>query len=180
MLSFNVKDATAHASTLAALVQHHRVDVLVLQEVRRPIRAAFSSGLAGFYFVWGDKKVRFEHEGQGLFSSMIGVLRSAHISVQAVATGITGYRTFVVKLSREDQSFWVVNVHTTKAFWLQGSLVDTFRKAQYKSAWHVMERKQLGKWLAHNQDLPVLVSGDFNVPAGVYNTRYQDFTHAII
>ena len=134
ILSFNLKDATADASTLAALVQRHRVDVLVPQEVKSLNCVVFSPEFIGFDFVWGDKRVRFEHDNLGSFSSMKCVRYGARISVQAVATGITGYRTFAAKLSHDDQPFWVVNVHTTKAFWLQGSLVESFRKAQYKSA----------------------------------------------
>ena len=178
LLAFNVKDATSHATSLRKIVQREGVDVLVLQEVKARNRQAFIDALPEFKFVWGDEKARFEHDDWGPFSSMTGFRRELGWEVVDKVTGLTGYRTFAVSVSTQQGPAWFVNVHTTKAFWLQGSPRESLTRADYKSAWHVKERRLLGEWLLTRGDAPVVLAGDFNAPHNVPNAQFPRMGHA--
>lgn len=178
LLAFNVKDATRHVRDLRALVTRERVDVLVLQEVKPPSRQAFIDALPEFEFVWGDETARFEHDDWGPFSSMTGFRRGLNWRVTDKSTGMTGYRTFAVAAETRAGTAWFVNVHTTKAFWLQGSPTESITRADYKSAWHAGEHRLLREWLSHKGEVPVILAGDFNAPHNVPNLDFPGMRNA--
>ena len=105
-----------------------------------------------------------------------------------IETAITGYRTFALRLPIQNSSdattesdvsgIWLVNVHTTKAFWAADGLSGLRDKADMKSAWHVKERDLLETWLARHRDEPVILGGDFNAPWNSHNLRINGLDNA--
>ncbi|MEM7233566.1 MAG: endonuclease/exonuclease/phosphatase family protein [Planctomycetota bacterium] len=179
VLAFNAHDATERVGELAELCETYQIDVLLLQEVKEDSRAAFIEGLPDYEFVWGDEKEKVEYSAYRPISSITGFRRSRLTSKPEVKTGITGYRTFAAEAALGGEPIWFVNVHTTKSFWLQGGVSETFSKTADKAARHAKERDSLEAWIEANaSDQPVLVGGDFNAPAGTYNLRFPKLTSA--
>ncbi|MDA0590454.1 MAG: endonuclease/exonuclease/phosphatase family protein [Planctomycetota bacterium] len=189
ILAFNVHDQTAHVAKLAELCRKENVDFLLLQEVRPENRSAFVNGLSEFDFVHADESQTFEHSDHGPFSSLIGIHRSLKGQQPVeIDTAITGYRTFALRLpirkstsaksKSEVTGIWLVNVHTTKAFWTADGLTGLHEKADMKSAWHVKERALLESWLARHRSEPVILGGDFNAPWNSHNLRINGLDNA--
>jgi endonuclease/exonuclease/phosphatase (EEP) superfamily protein YafD len=189
VLAFNVHDEAAHVEKLAELCRAESVDFLLLQEVRPKSRPAFVHGLADYDFVHADESQSFEHSDHGPFSSLIGVHRSLKSGqTPQIETAITGYRTFALRLPIQNSSdattesdvsgIWLVNVHTTKAFWAADGLSGLRDKADMKSAWHVKERDLLETWLTRHRDEPVILGGDFNAPWNSNNLRINGLDNA--
>lgn len=178
VLSFNIKDSTNNAKDLGKLAVERQLDLLFLQEVKPPNRSAFVAALPGYDLYWGNPAVRFEHDDWGPLSSLIAVRRGRGIDVAGVLTGMTGYRTFALRAQYRGAPLWLVNVHTTKAFWFQGGIGETLRRADYKSAWHAGERVALSAWLRRRRGEAVLIAGDFNAPAVARATRFEGFQNA--
>ena len=73
---------------------------------------------------------------------------------------------------------WIVNVHSTKAFWLHDGIVGLFKNADYKSAWHFQERDDLTRWLGQHASDAVIAAGDFNAPHYSSNVSLPDTYNA--
>lgn len=189
VLAFNVHDETAHVAKLAELCREENVDFLLLQEVRPESRSAFVDGLPEFNFVHADESLTLEHSDEGPFSSLVGIHRSLKSETPLeIETAITGYRTFALRLPMQNSSeattvsdvsgIWLVNVHSTKAFWTADGLTGLRDKADMKAAWHVKERELLETWLARHRDEPVILGGDFNAPWNSHNLRINGLDNA--
>lgn len=176
----NVHHDTEGLDGLVALCAARDVDVLMLQEVAPPQRPAYVAALGETYrFFAPDETTRFEFDNEGPFSNLIGV-RASRLDETPVRvdTALTGYRTFAARVSLDGRPLWLVDVHTTKAFWTHAGLDETLVMAAYKARRHTDERARLARWLADNTDAPVLVGGDFNAPLGSRNLRLPGLTHA--
>lgn len=189
ILALNVHDETAHVAKLAELCREENVDFLLLQEVRPENRSAFVDGLTDFDFVHADESLTFEHSDRGPFTSLIGVHQSLKSEQpQVIETAITGYRSFALRVPVQNSTaattqsnvsgIWLVNIHTTKAFWTADGLTGLRDKADMKSAWHVKERDLLESWLARHRSEPVILGGDFNAPWNSHNLRINGLDNA--
>jgi endonuclease/exonuclease/phosphatase (EEP) superfamily protein YafD len=172
LLSYNVHHNTAGAVDLAREARERGVDILCLQEVRAGERPAFVEALEGYRVLWGDEHARIEHWNYGPISSLIAI-RETLLGDEPplIETAITGYRTFAVHVVVAGRPMWIVNVHTTKAFWSLSESFTLMTRARYKATWHAFEREHLLAWLDDHRGEAVVLAGDFNAPAG---TRVLD------
>jgi endonuclease/exonuclease/phosphatase (EEP) superfamily protein YafD len=179
-LAFNVHDATKNVGDLAELCRDNSVQLLCLQEVKAKNRQAFIDGLPDYKLFSGNESIEYEYSRSGGFDSLIGIHRDLLTASEKIeiATGITGYRTFAVRTLIDSKPIWLVNVHTTKAFWSHGGITGLINKADYKSLRHTREFDALSDWISSRGDVPVVIAGDFNAPINSRNLRFKDFESA--
>jgi endonuclease/exonuclease/phosphatase (EEP) superfamily protein YafD len=187
LLSFNIHNAVANVDELQKLCREKNIDILSFQEIQPQSREAFILGLSNYQFYWADESKKFEHANSGPFSSLIGVKKSLIESSSTgqntveIETAITQYRTFAARIALRRREFYLVNVHTTKALWLRGSMSEIISRMDYKSAWHVGEMNDLRAWIKDKQQthrLPIILAGDFNAPDYSYNLKFSGFANA--
>ncbi|KAA3598720.1 MAG: hypothetical protein DWQ06_11200 [Calditrichaeota bacterium] len=166
VLSFNIHNTKEKLSEFKTFCKKNKVDFLILQEVKKRDRRTFSDVLSDYKFYAMNENEEFEHKNYSPFSSVIGIRKSLLTKESFIETAITGYRTFALKIEIQEREIWLVNVHTTKAFYLdkKSSLSDLIEKASDKADWHLKESELLNKWISSKNELPILISGDFNAP----------------
>lgn len=165
-ISFNIHNSVKGLSKFKNFCEKNDVEILILQEAKKKNRAIFTESLNNYRLFEMDENEEFEHRNYSPFSSIIGIKKSLIESKTCVETAITGYRTFALKLKIREQEFWIVNVHTTKAFFLdpKSGFSELIEKASYKASWHLKETELLNQWILEKGNSPILVSGDFNAP----------------
>ncbi len=166
LLAFNIHNAVGRLDEFSQFLEKERVDFMSLQEVPEHSRKRFVDALTNYAIFHGDESLEFEHDDWGPFASITGIRREllAENDAVAVDTAITQYRTFATEFRVHDTDLWIVNVHTTKAFWLHDDLSGIFSRAGYKSAWHFGERDDLANWIDAHPGDAVIAAGDFNAP----------------
>jgi endonuclease/exonuclease/phosphatase (EEP) superfamily protein YafD len=166
LVAFNIHNAVDDIDRFAEFLDREHVDFISLQEVGRYHRKKFATGLPAFSIYHADESMEFEHSKRGAFASVTGIRRGLLGKDEAVGvdTGITRYRTFATRFPVGDTELWIVNVHTTKAFWLRGGIAGVFTSANYKSRWHFQERDDLITWLERHPTDAIIAAGDFNAP----------------
>jgi endonuclease/exonuclease/phosphatase (EEP) superfamily protein YafD len=174
LVAFNVHNQVAAAELLRKLVEREHADIVSLQEVRINNRKHFVEALPEFDFFWAERSPSFNPRSTGVFASMIAVRRERiDPAAVEVASGITSYRTFAVRVAIDEQPLWIVGVHATKPFWLEEGLFALVTTAPGTARWHHEERDRLLKWIATHNDAPVVVAGDFNAPPYSHNMRLE-------
>jgi len=173
LLAFNVHNQVAAAALLRELVDREHADIVSLQEVRVNNRKYFVAALPEFEFFWAERSPSFNPRSTGVFASMIAIRRERidRTAAVEVASGITGYRTFAVRVRIDEQPLWIVGVHATKPFWTEEGLWVLATTAPGTARWHYEERDRLLKWIAVHADAPVVLAGDFNAPLYSHNMR---------
>ena len=181
LLSFNVLDDEIAAEDLASLCRQENIDVICLQEVRPKKRPEFEQRLPDYRFFYNEPEPPKEHplDKAGLCLIAIRNRLIEPDSRPEVSAGITGYRTFGVRVRLGGHWTWIVNVHTTKVIWRsRAEPLQAITMARYKARRHMRERDRLDDWLADRAVGPIVIAGDFNAPSGSYGLRIAGFESA--
>src|SRR5262249_23805271 len=133
----------------------------------------FMDALPEFAFFSAERSPKFNPRSTGVFASMLAVRRDRidqAIPVET-ASGITGYRTFAIRVRIDEQPLWIVRVQSTQPFWTEEGLWVFVTTVPGVARWHYDEHDRLVKWLAAHSDTPVVLAGDFNAPLYSHNMR---------
>ena len=180
LLAFNVDFHSDRAERLARICDELDADFLCLQEIGSDQQDVFKTSLKQYTFFSADQGAELASSGQRRHANLIGVRKrllskDAQVRVEA---GITGNRTFAVRLPLKDGPLWLVNVHTEAAFSTSEGLSAAASGALSQARRHRREADQLREWLFAHQDAPVVLAGDFNASMNTYNLRFDGLVHA--
>ena len=162
VLTLNVQAPNDDPTLLVGVIQQHRPDLIVLQEVTTPYAIALDQALGEAYPFSFTAGTETEHEGAGTFS------RLPLTEPEAFRLSAWGNELHRIRVSMPTGDIWLYNVHLPNPTDPERSDDDP---GLLRAAWDFdpsrrdVELDALADFVARD-GTPFVIAGDFNVSAG--------------